>query len=176
VKLQLNEFLHSLARIAVLADTEAMESMELQVNSVAGQVETPIPIETGRHHHDHEAAVATEGLSRVAQLRLKAQLKLIETLPVLGPFLETQAACACKAGCPTCATPTLGTSAWAATKGWFGKRFSRTEQEPEELPSLSEGRIDFVMHSAEATMPLPYDPGPTPEDVTQEFIRQQEQK
>jgi len=80
----------------------------------------------------HEAEVSTEGLGRIAQIRLRAQLRVIETAPVLAPFLETQAACACKAGCPTCVGPTIGASAWTATKGWFSKQFSRSAGEEDQ--------------------------------------------
>lgn len=140
-----------------------MISMELEVNAATAHAPAaPLgAIETGEadHHHVHEGEVAMESLGRMARVRhlvQAAQLKLIESTPALAPFLETQAACACKAGCPSCAGPTLLAPLWAATKDWLGRRFSSTDDgdKPRQLPSLSEGPVDFVGRSPEAPMPL----------------------
>jgi hypothetical protein len=82
--------------------------------------------------HVHPAGVATEGLGRIARLRQRAALKAIEIAPVLGPYLETQAACACSAGCVRCAGPAFGVPVIDGVKSLGRKVFSHKSHEPEQ--------------------------------------------
>jgi hypothetical protein len=52
------------------------------------------------------------------------------------------------------------------------------EKQPGELPSLSEGPIDFVLRSAEATLALPYEEQPDMSEliVDRDSIRQEQLK
>lgn len=81
-------------------------------------------------HSETETQIATKGLGRFARLRVGAQIKVIEIAPVLAPFMEAQAACFCKAGCPSCAVPTVGVPVWETAKSWLGRRSNAAGGQP----------------------------------------------